>query len=94
MVSFVGVLRPLRFEAEAVISLNACLDAPIRPPRSKDDLGVKNRVKDLGVIVGGLRGLLPCCLLRLGSTGDESRFSPFVEVAQLDGGFSCDPRGV
>lgn len=96
MVSFVGVLRPLRFEAEAVISLNACLDAPIRPPRSRDDLGVKNRVKLLGVIVGGLRGLrvvLPC-LLGLGSTGDEIRISPFVEVAQLDRGFSCDPRGV
>ena len=93
-VSFVGVLRPLRFEAEAVISLSACLDAPTRPPRSRDDLGVKNRVKDLGVIVGGFRGLLPCCLIRLGRTGDESRISPFVEVAQLDEGFSCDPCGV
>lgn len=94
MVSFVGVLRPLRFDAEAVMSLNACLEAPIRPPRSKEDFGVKNRVKDLGVIVGALRGLLPCCLLRLGSTGDEPRFSPFVEVAQLDRRFSCDPSGV
>lgn len=60
MVSFVGVLRPLRFDAEAVMSLNACLEAPIRPPLSRDDLGVKNRVKDLGVIVGALRGLLTC----------------------------------
>ncbi len=94
MVSFVGVLRPLRFDAEAVMSLNACLDAPIRPPRSREDLGVKNRVKLLGVIVGALRGLLPCCLPTLRSTGDEPRFSPFVEVAQLDGGFSCDPNGV
>lgn len=88
MVSFVGVLRPLRFEAEAVISLNACRDAPIRPPLSRDDLGVKNRVKDLGVIVGGFRGLVPCRLLRLGRIGDEYRVSPLVEVAQLDGGFS------
>ena len=94
MVSFVGVLRPLRFEAEAVISLNACRDAPIRPPLSRDDLGVKNRVKDLGVIVGGLRGLLPCRWLRLGRTGEEHRSSPLVEVAQLDRGFSCDPCGV
>ncbi len=94
MVSFVGVLRPLRFNAEAVISLNACLDAPMRPPRSRDDLGVKKRVKDLGVIVGALRGLLPCCLLRLGSTGEEHRSSPCVEVVPLDRGFSCDPRGV
>ena len=96
MVSFVGVLRPLRlrFEAEAVISLSACLDAPIRPPRSRDDLGVKNRVKDLGVIVGAFRGLLPCCLLRLGSAGDEPRVSPLDEVVQLDTGFSCDPHGV
>ena len=93
-VSFVGVLRPLRFEAEAVISLNACLDAPIRPPRSREDLGVKNRVKVLGVIVGGLRGLLPCCFLGLGSTGDEPKCSSFVEVAQLGRGLSCDPSGV
>ena len=94
MASFVGVLRLLRFDAEAVMSLNACLDAPIRPPRSKEDLGVKNRVKDLGVIVGALRGLLPCCLTRLGSTGEESRFSPLVDVAQLERGFSWDPSGV
>ena len=80
MVSFVGVLRRARFDAEAVMSLKACLDAPIRPPRSRDDLGVKKRVKVRGVIVGALRGLLPCCLLRLGSTGDEPRFSPLVEV--------------
>ena len=94
MVSFVGVLRRLRFDAEAVMSLNACLDAPIRPPRSRDDLGVKKRVNVLGVIVGALRGLLPCFWCRLGSTGDEPRFSPFVEVAQLDRGVSCDPSGV
>ena len=94
IVSFVGVLRLLRFDAEAVMSLNACLEAPIRPPRSREDLGVKNRVKVLGVIVGALRGLLPCCLLRLGSAGDEARFSPLVEVAQLDRGFSCDQSGV
>ena len=94
MVSFVGVLRLLRFDAEAVMSLKACLDAPIRPPRSRDDLGVKNRVKLLGVIVGGLRGLLPCWLLRPGSTGDELRFSLFVEAALLDRGLSCDPIGV
>lgn len=78
MVSFVGVLRPLRFGVEAVISLNACLEAPILPPLSRDDLGVKNRVKDLGVIVGALRGLLP----------------GFVDVAQLDRGYSWDPGGV
>lgn len=93
-VSFVGVLRPLRFDAEAVMSLNACLDAPIRPPRSREDLGVKNRVKDLGVIVGALRGLLPYCLPKLGSTGDEFKSSPFVEVALLDRRFSWDPTGV
>ena len=76
------------------MSLNACLDAPIRPPRSREDFGVKNRVKVLGVIVGALRGLLPCCLPRLGSTGDEPRCSPLVEAAELDGGFSWDPSGV
>ena len=76
------------------MSLNACLDAPIRPPRSRDDLGVKKRVNVLGVIVGALRGLLPCFWFRLGSTGDEPRFSPFVEVAQLDRAVSCDPSGV
>lgn len=94
MVSIVDVLRPLRFDADAVMSLNACLDAPIRPPRSREDFGVKNRVKVLGVIVGALRGLLPCLLSRVGSTGDEPRFSLLVEVARLDGGFSCDPSGV
>lgn len=94
MVSFVGVLRLLRFEAEAVMSLNACLDAPIRPPLSKEDFGVKNRVNVLGVIVGALRGLLPCCLSRVGSTGDEPRFSPLVEVARLDRRYSWDPSGV
>ena len=93
MVSFVGALRLLRLDAEAVMSLNACLDAPIRPPRSREDLGVKNRVKVLGVIVGALRGLLPCCLPRLGSTGEEARVSPF-EAAQLDNRVSCDPIGV
>ena len=76
------------------MSLNACLDAPTRPPRSKEDLGVKNRVKDLGVIVGALRGLLPCFLTRLGRIGDESRFSPLVDVAQLERGLSWDPSGV
>lgn len=94
MVSFVGVLRFLRFDAEAVMSLNACLEAPMRPPRSREDFGVKNRVKLLGVIVGALRGLLPGCLPRVGNTGDEPRISPLVEVAMLDGGFSCDPSGV
>lgn len=76
------------------MSLNACLDAPIRPLRFREDLGVKNRVKDLGVIVGALRGLLPYCLPKLGSTGDESGLSPFVDVAQLDKEVSWDPRGV
>lgn len=94
MVSLVGVLRFLRLDAEAVMSLNACLEAPIRPPRSMEDFGVKNRVKLLGVIVGALRGLLPCCLAKVGSTGDEPRFSLLVEVAMLDGGYSWDPSGV
>ena len=76
------------------MSLKACLDAPMRPPRSREDLGVKNRVKDLGVIVGALRGLLRDSLPRLGSTGDEPKFSSFVEVAQLEKHFSCDPNGV
>ena len=82
----------MRFEAEVVISLSACLDALIRPPRFRDDFGVKNRVKDRGVIVGALRGLLPCCGLEW--RGDEPRFSPLVEVAQLNRVFSCDPFGV
>ena len=76
------------------MSLNACLEAPIRPPRSREDLGVKNRVKVLGVIVGAFRGLLPFCLPRLGSAGEERRFSPLIEVIQLDRGLSCDPNGV
>ena len=58
MVSFVGVLLPLRLDAEAVISLNACLEAPTFPLRLRLDFGVKNLVKDLGVIVGAFLGLL------------------------------------
>ena len=61
IVSFVGVLRPLRLAAEAVMSLSARLEAPILPPRSRDDFGVKNLVKVRGVIVGAFRGLLQFC---------------------------------
>lgn len=74
------------------MSLNACLDAPIRPPLSKEDFGVKKRVKDLGVIVGGLRCLLPCCFPAKGRTGEEVGSSPSVDSAVLDGKFSWDPK--
>ncbi len=77
-----------------MISLKACLEGPIRPPRSKDDLGVKKRVKDLGVIVGGLRGLLLCWLPRTGSIGEEAGSSPSSDIAVLGAKFSCDPIGV
>lgn len=91
IVSFVGVLRPLRFDACAVISLNARLDAPIRPPRSKEDLGVKKRVNDLGVIVGGLRCLLPLHFLEGGRIGDGVGSPPTVDTAVLNGKSSWDP---
>lgn len=92
--SLVGVRLPPPFDAEAVMSLNACREAPILPPLSSDDLGVKNRVKDLGVIVGALRGLLPSCFLAGGRTGDEVGFSPSIEAALLDNIFSWDAQGV
>ena len=91
---FVGVLRLLRLEAAAVMSLKACLDAPILPPRLREDFGVKKRVKDLGVIVGGLRCLLPGWLLDTGSTGEEVGSPISVDMALLDCKISCDPDGV
>ena len=93
--SSVAVVRlPARFDAEAVMSLSACREAPILPPLSSDDLGVKNRVKDRGVIVGALRGLLPSCFLGGGRTGDEVGFSPSIEAVALDRMFSWDAQGV
>ena len=92
--SLVAVRLPARFDAEVVMSLNACREAPILPPLSSDDLGVKNRVKDRGVIVGALRGLLPSCFLGGGRTGDEVGFSPSIEAAPLDKIFSWDAQGV
>lgn len=77
-----------------MISLNACLDAPIRPPRSKEDLGVKKRVNDRGVIVGGFRCLLPLCFPGVGRIGEEAGSPPSSDTAVLDGIFSWDPRGV
>ena len=88
-----GVLRPLRLVAEAVISLNTCLDAPILSPLSREDLGVKKRVNDRGVIVGALRGLLLWWSLGGGRIGDEAR-SPSIDAALLDRTFSCEPIGV
>lgn len=93
-VSLVEVLRFLRLDAVAVISLSTCLDAPIRPPLFSDDFGVKKRVNDLGVIVGGLRGLLPCWLPKEGRTGDDLESPPSADNAVLGGRFSCDPKGV
>ena len=52
------------------MSLRACLEAPTLLLRSTEDLGVKNRVKERGVIVGGLRGLLLSAELKLGSEGE------------------------
>lgn len=93
-VSLVDVRLPLRFEPELVMSLNACREAPILPPLSSDDLGVKNRVKDLGVIVGALRGLPPSCFFAGGRMGDEVGFSPSIEAALLDNISSWDAQGV
>ena len=76
------------------MSLKSCREAPILPPLSSDDLGVKNRVKDRGVIVGALRGLLPSCFLAGGRTGDEVGFSPSIEAALLDNIFFWDAQGV
>ena len=84
--SLVGVRRPgLRFAADAVISLKACLEAPIFPPRGRDDRGVKNLVKVLGVTVGRALSLFP--LLFTGTTGEEKTPSS-VAVALL-----CDANG-
>lgn len=41
----------VRLDAEDVISLKICLEAPTFVPNPTDDLGVKNRVKVLGVTV-------------------------------------------
>lgn len=73
--SFLGVFhcgRTMRFEAEAVISLKVCLDAPIFLPLPSDDLGVKKRVKVLGVTVGRFLGLPEHGLLEIGRSGGES----------------------
>ena len=91
---FIDVPCLLRLEAVDVMSLKACLDAPIRPPRSEDDFGVKKRVNDLGVMVGGLRCLLPGWLFEIGRTGEEEGSSQSVDMAVLYCTFSCDPDGV
>ena len=76
-----------------MISLSACLDAPMRPPRFSEVFGVKNRVNDLGVIVGGLRGLLPYWLPDVGSAGEDVGSSSVNgSLAVLGGTFSCDPK--
>ena len=54
---------------------------------------MKKRVKDLGVIVGGLRGFALSEALKEGSAGEDSRLSEGagVSVATL---FSCEDSGV
>lgn len=61
-----------------MISLNACLAALILSLLSDDGLGVKKRVKVLGVTVGPFLGLLPTRLSKAGSTGDDIKFSTGV----------------
>lgn len=77
-----------------MISRNACLDAPTRPSFFKDDLGVKKRVKDLGVIVGGLRCLQLVCFSGRVKMGDEVGSSPSVDAAVHGNAFSWDPSGL
>ena len=79
-----------------MISLSACLDAPILPPLSNDDFGVKKRVNDLGVIVGGFFCLLLPRLVWIGRVGEEQKLSAVGETAlELSlYSFSCDPKGV
>lgn len=61
-----------------MISLKACRDAPIFLPLPRDDLGVKKRVKVLGVTVDRLLGFPEHGLLGVGSDGEDGGFSsPF-----------------
>ena len=77
-----------------MISLKTCLDVPIRPLPFKEDLGVKNRVKDRGVIVGGLRGLLPYWVPDNGTAGEDIGSFSFSNTVVLGLVFSCEPVGV
>ena len=83
MLSFVGVRRRavafFRLVPEAVMSLNACLDAPILDPRPSEDLGVKKRVNLFGVTVGDCLRLVERVVGSMG--GDDVRFSFCVESA-------------
>lgn len=65
------------------MSRNACLDAPIIVPLSRDDLGVKKRVKVLGVTVGFFLGLLEPWLLVTGKTGEEGGGSSGTGVVRI-----------
>ena len=89
VVLLVVLVPSLRFKAEAVRFLSAFLEAPILPPLSREDLGVKKRVKDLGVIVGGLRGLPPVSFCNWGRIGDElGSCSHTAVIRRLDVGLS------
>ena len=75
-------------EIEAVISFNACLEAPTFLPLSKEDLGVKKRVKVLGVTVGFFFGfplVVSWDWLEGKRGGDDGRVESGVEFLVLRG---------
>lgn len=55
---------------------------------------MKKRVKDLGVIVGGLRCLPPVCFSGKVKIGDEVGSPPSVDAVVLGDAFSWEPSGV
>ena len=57
--SLIGILLPLLLILDEDIWRNARPEAP-GVPRVDNDLGVKKRVKVLGVIVGGFFGFVNC----------------------------------
>lgn len=61
-----------RFEAEAVISRSACLDAPALLSLLRDDFGVKKRLNVRGVTLGPFLGFSEHWLLVVGGRrGDD-----------------------
>ena len=57
------------------MSLRMHLEDPMRDPFSIEDFGVKKRVKDLGVIEGGLRGFALSGALNEGRAGEDWKMS-------------------
>ena len=76
-----------------MISLRTCLEAPILPVLPAEDLGVKNRVKERGVMVGGLRSLLLEAEPLAGKDGELVRSGAGRGESSV-GTFSCEDAGV